>query len=192
MTQDQGRREPKNEQEAQELKRYLERGGTVKLDRLRRAEAEHAALAATGPAVLPLPDSAAIVAQLANAGTDTIGLLELTFSGVEETPGFAVRVFVNTPDADARTPTTAPGFVGKVAFFCHTTERGGKMVCVVHGEGLPTFRLNATEALRRTGSRGPATVTLVPIGRRGRKLDATALDVTAAINLMRSEVVVAS
>lgn len=63
-----------------------------------------------------------------------------------------LRVFVNKPDANAKTPTTDPHYLGAVSFY--------------GAEPTGSFQLDAGDCFRRLGlSRAdPIEVTLVPLG----------------------------
>jgi hypothetical protein len=93
-------------------------------------------------------------------------------------PDLAVLVFLNTPEAEAATPTTR-GFAGSVAFFEHDEHAG-------HGQA--PFRLPLTAALKQVGGPAALTATFVPVAFPGRTSVPQTLAVTATVHLVRSTV----
>ena len=100
-------------------------------------------------------------------------LLSIDYAHLPAENDFLVRVFINRPDADVRTPTDDVHFAGSFAFF--GTEVGD------HGEhhGKTDFLVNVTDGLQKLRRNGmlragePLTVQLVavPVGERFARPD---------------------
>lgn len=100
---------------------------------------------------------------------------------------FAVRVFVNRPDADARTPTDDPHYAGSYSFFGRPAP-GAPPPEPGHHEHRPHFLVDLTHALQRLRARqalaenDAITVRLVPtpyadqFAAPGTTLDLVAVD----------------
>lgn len=103
---------------------------------------------------------------------------DLVFLGLEHAgPSVEVRIFFNTPDADASTPTTADaGFVGFFSIFAHGGCFGDEGHCDMperrRADHRPPYALTpfdkhvtVTEPIRRllTGGVQDVEVTIVPV-----------------------------
>jgi hypothetical protein len=162
--------------EDEKLKRHLEKGGKVSLDSRQTFKALPATLQAPQPTVISFPGTQRL---LDKVQTDIKVRLNLSFTHAE-TPDFVVFAFLNTPNANAGTPITSPGYVGPTAFF------GGGPGNAHHGESVA--RLNAGLAVKRVGGAEAITVTLVPVGYPGRGVKAQTVQVTASLELLSSKV----
>jgi hypothetical protein len=167
-----------DEQEAQRKRRFLEDGAEVELEPLRDYAPAAGRLAAPRPVTVELADTRDLAPRLASED-DAEAVVVLDLGHLPTTPDFSVLAFVNTPDADARTPTTDPGYLGTVAFFHGDRHDPAEPMRVM---------LPARQAIERTGADRPITVTLVPIPHPGRSITNLTLDVTASVQLVRSEV----
>jgi hypothetical protein len=178
--------EPRTEEEAQELKRFLEEGAEVSLETVQRVEAAPTELESTHITGVRFPRAEDITGQVSPEETGTVAVLTLQFAHPVSVPAFSIGVFLNTTDADATTPFGVPGFVGIIAFFCHAEERQGELLCVDHGQEPISYRLPLTAVLERTGPPDDVTVALVPIPFPDRDIERQTLSVAGSIELVRS------
>jgi hypothetical protein len=166
-----------NEEEAQRKRQFLERGAPVRVEPVQRYEPVRPRMVVPRALTVELPGTEELASELAQDDNHE-AMISLEFAHLGEATDFSVLVFVNTPRAGADTPTTAPGFVGAVAFF--------------HGQDqqhtATTAQLPARGAIERSETRGPLNVTLLPVGFPDRRISARELDVTATVELVRSEV----
>lgn len=145
--------EPTTEEEAQALRRYLERGAETAIDPTRRISPnQEIEMELTDRTVVSFD---ATQAELANAleEEDQV-ILEVTIENVGSTAQPPVLVYLSEAAAERNQGPDDPEFVGALAFFVdpshHTME---KLV----------YRLDATKGLRRA-ERGqePVTAVFVP------------------------------
>lgn len=118
--------------------------------------------------------------EVPNAVSKGFGSAEVRLHRVPQLPRSCfIRAFLNTPDADATTPLTHPGYAGYAAVFGHGECYGGPGHCDLPPESPRKFdrrdrhmntprnhRINVTRAARRLLAEGVGalTVTLVVIG----------------------------
>jgi hypothetical protein len=182
------RREPQTEDEAQELKRYLERGAATSLEVVRRFPSARLPDVLTQPVAVPFDVRGADLLGELTKDEDLV-LLDIEVTNVSSSSDPPVLVFVNSPAAGARTPATDPGFVAALAFFCHSQEQGGRFVCVMPQGGRFRFRVDATKAVRKAGTAlVPLTVNIVPVPFQGGETQAALRLAKAEIQLVRSTV----
>lgn len=91
--------------------------------------------------------------------------LSIGYSRMPEVNDFIVRSFINSPNADQRTPTSDPHFAGSIGFFGTAADHAKG-----HDHDAKTdFLINVSETLERLASKQmidssqPITVQLVPI-----------------------------
>ena len=178
--------EPSTEDEAQELNRFLEQGAEVSLETVRRFTAERTSLTVPDPAAITFSPIGDMAAALEEAGGND-ALMRLEFNESSLTPDFAVGLFLNTPDADAATSAEVPGFLGSIAFFCHTEERDGVLVCVVHEDAPARYSIPLSRELQATDLGTKPTLTLVPFPIHAEVTTQT-LEVVGSLDLVRSTV----
>lgn len=156
--------------ELQAVQERVREGADVRFEISRRVPiAERAAISLARPfsreAVVPVSEFGALVER--EATRERI-FARIHYAMLPPSNDFFVRVFVNKPDADGRTPTDDPHFAGSFAFFgTHGQD---------HGRHAPKteFLVNVTDTLRRLraigamGGNDPLSVQLVavPIGAR--------------------------
>lgn len=175
-------REPQTEEEAQELKRFLEEGAETAVETTRTFR----------PAALPdfLEDVGVIpfdvspeelVAEL--AGDDDQLILDVEVAGVSSSEDPPLLVFAGTDGAAKAREANAddPAFVGALAFFVGSPERG------LPHEMTFRFRLNVTAAVRADPAATPLSVGLVSIP-SDRPADVALAVASAEIQLVRSVV----
>jgi len=158
------------------LKRHLEKGGRVTLDVRQTFTAAPATLAAPEPLTIQFPGTEGLDKRLA---PDLKVRANLGFS-YADTPNFAILVFINTPNANARTATSVPGFLGSVAFFDHGHGE--------HQHADVVSRLSATPVVKRAARPGPMILTLVPVALPERAITAQTIQVSASVDLLLSKV----
>ena len=78
----------------------------------------------------------------------------INYAKLPSSSDFLVRVFINKPDANAKTPTTDPHFAGTFAFF--GTESDGASTHVSHNDHQhqPEFLVNLIPALQKLKGMG--------------------------------------
>lgn len=166
--------QPFAQQDDDQLKRHLDRGGRVSLESRQTFEAPPARLGSS-PLVLTFPGTEDLPRKVLN---DIKVRVNVRFTHAE-TPNFAVLAFLNSPRADARTPDSDPGFLGSIGFFDHGPQQH-------HAETVA--RLSGGEIVKRVGKPSPMTLTLVPIALPNRQMKAQTMDVKASLELMLSKV----
>jgi tyrosinase len=93
--------------------------------------------------------------------------LSIDFAQLPATSDFAVRVFLDLPQANASTPTTDPHFAGSFAFFGTAPSNAPAGGSLVHQEH-PMFLVNITNTLQKLRQNqelkpgSPISVQLVP------------------------------
>jgi hypothetical protein len=118
--------EPKTEDEAQRLKRFLEGGGQVAITVVQAFDADGAARATIGQsATLKFPATAESVLKVLAGGGERRVTITLDLSEVKASDQFIAAVFINRPDASVRTSLDEPGFAGTVGFFVHSQDHVG-------------------------------------------------------------------
>ena len=165
--------------ENERLKRIMERGARTTLDTKRRFAAPAARLQARRPIVVDIAGTDDLTKELAAADTEVHVVLDLE---QPTAPDFAALVFLNTPDATANTPLTAPGYAGAIAFF-------GSSDANDHHSANPSIRLSVTGVIRKLGATSGFTATLVPVPYSGRSSGRQTVTVTASLEVVVSKVV---
>jgi hypothetical protein len=179
--------EPSTEDEAQELKRFLEEGADVGLETIQRFATEPVSLRVPESVVISFPETADLLGQISGQ-EDIEVLLSLDFTDVSRVPEFAVGLFLNAPDADRSTPLEDPRFVTSVAFFCQSEERDGILVCVEHDGEPERFRIPLAQALERNDVRDELSISLVPLPNPEGELSEQTLQVAGSVEIVRSTV----
>jgi hypothetical protein len=177
--------EPTSDAEAEDLRRFLEQGAEVSLETIERFEAEPAILRVPEPAVMrfTVGDLGAVLEQ--TEGSDVLISLEVSEEGL--TPDLALSLFLNMPEADATTSIRDRGFLGSVAFFCHTEERDGIFVCIAHADAPARYSIPLTDGLEGTDLGNDPTLTIVPVPLLG-EATRQSLQLSAAIEVVASSV----
>lgn len=132
-----------------QLRKRVEAGASVQLDvRQRFVLAERALTPLARPwASPPLARAAQITGLLTERDPASNAFLRITYASFPAANDFFVRVFVNLPSADARTPVSDPHYAGSLSFF---GTPGGH-----HEQMHPSEHLvNVTPVLRRLMERG--------------------------------------
>jgi hypothetical protein len=146
----------------------------VRLDTVHEYPPVTVPLAADQPATVEVADAADLADRLARSAA-LEAVITLSFDDPEALPDFSIVVFVNTPEADADTPTTAPGFIGTVS----PADPGGRT-------DQPVLSvLPARSAVDRTDWSATLQVTLVPIPYPDRSTTRQAYEVTVAAAIVR-------
>jgi hypothetical protein len=154
--------EPKTEDEAQRIKRFLEAGGQVELSVIQAFKADGIMRATVGkPGTVTFP--AKVESVLAAAATSMTRRITITleFSEVKASDLFTAAVFMNNPGASLRTTSEDPGFAGEVGFFIHTDHPGSPLGALVYELDITAV----VKRLQRPADAITATVVLHPLSK---------------------------
>lgn len=135
----------------EELQRRLREGADVQFDVQSRVRiAEQAAVRLSTPFSKEIQVSAGEFASLVESDRAAERVfVSVDWAQLPPTNDFFVRVFINLPPANARTPTDDTHYAGSFAFFgTHAEGRAG--------HGKTDFLVNATDTLRRLRESGQA------------------------------------
>jgi tyrosinase len=134
----------------EKLKARITAGANVRFDIKQRIPiAERAAISIARPASRETRMSAADFSSIVNSNTAEEKIFAtVEFAELPATSDFAVRVFVNLPNADTRTPNTDPHYAGSFAFFGTHPPMANAPAASEH-EHQPKFLVNITETLQR-------------------------------------------
>jgi hypothetical protein len=185
--------EPTNEDQTQDLKRFLENGAATSVEELEEfagGTSVRATLAA--PASVPFRVEQQELAGRIQEAEENQALLTVSVDRVEAPRDCLVHVFVNKPDADARTSLDDPHYAASFAFFCHTVaQRGNDFTCEIPGSDAVElrYRFNVTSVLERTGGSGTPQATFVVVPIEGRQPRTASVSVQSAeLRLVKSVV----
>ena len=175
-------REPQTEEEAQDLKRFLEEGAETAVETTRTFRPADLPGVLEDVAVIPFDVSGEeLVAEL--AGEEDQLVLDIEVAGVTSSEDPPLLVFTGTREAGAAEAAEGdPGFVGALAFFVGSSERA------VPHEMTFRFRLNITAAVRAETAPVPFAVSLIPTPVLDRQLEPALTVAAAEIQLVRSVV----
>ncbi len=160
----------KTKGEFKKLEKRLKEGADIKFNVKQRVRIrEKASVTIARPLSIDTRLSAGDFASIINsdASKETV-FLNVDFARLPASSDFAVRVFVNQPDADRNTPTADPHYAGSFAFF--GTDQGGAAPATdgEHKHRL-SFLVNISHTLQRLKrsqaiSEGrPFSIQLVPV-----------------------------
>lgn len=175
--------EPATEEEARELRRFLEEGARTSIDEIDAFRGAAGMTAELGrPASIPFRVASSELAGRVREEPDNAVFLTISVDRVVGAGESVVHVFLNKEDANARTPLADSHLAGSFAFFCHPVDQENFVCQVGGGERTELrFRFNVTSVLRRTAEevREPqATFVVVPID--GRRPSEASVNVSAA------------
>jgi hypothetical protein len=181
--------EPKTEDEAQRIKRFLEAGGEMAVKEIESFRADGSAAATLGqPGALKFGASAAQVMRSVGALGNRRAILTIDVSDLKPADQFSAAVFLNNPEASLRTSSQDPAFAGTFGFFFHSSEHVGPSDRV--DADTLQYQLDITDSMQRVPRSGdPLTVHLVLLP--GPKAPAAAAGVTirsVAIKVLESTV----
>lgn len=170
---------------ARRTEKRLKSGAAVSLTTMQSFQADGHWYERMQPAVIKLRDTEGFEKNLVE---NVEPIVKVSFDQLRRFPDFSFRVFVNMPEANERTPVSASGFLGTIAFFGHGHEEQEK-----HANGAAeslAFRLPASSPMSNTKSRGDATLTLVPVPYPGERKasDIIPFSIQVQLDLVRSEV----
>ncbi|HEV7475771.1 MAG TPA: tyrosinase family protein [Pyrinomonadaceae bacterium] len=148
------------------LEKRLKEGANIKFEVTRRVRlADKAAISIAKPMTKETRLSSADFSSIINAdATKEKAFVSIGFAQLPPTSDFAVRVFINMPNANAGTPVKDPHYAGSFGFF-GTTEPADKP----GHKHQPKFLVNITNTLQRLKSSQqlkdgtPISVQLVPV-----------------------------
>lgn len=179
------RREPTTDEEARELRTYLERGAKTDIEVKRRiAPVGPVALELAGVRSLAFSSTTEELATLVGADDEDQVILDIEIDGVTDSGQSPVFVYLTEEAARKNAGADDPAFVGAVAFFVGTHD------AAAHAQpAKQRVRLNATHAVRKAkGLRGPLTVGFVPTESRARPVASKARVTAATFEVVRSTV----
>ena len=133
----------------QKLEQRIRAGANVKFEIKRRIPiVEKAAISIARPMSRETKMSTGDFASIVNSDTAKEKIFAtIEFAQLPATSDFAVRVFVNLPTADSRTPNTDPHYAGSFAFF--GTPLPNAPEAPDHQHQQPMFLVNITDTLQR-------------------------------------------
>ena len=133
----------------QKLEQRIRAGANVRFDIKQRIPiAERASISIARPASRETKMSTADFASIVNSDTAKERIFAtVEFAELPATSDFAVRVFVNLPTADTRTPSSDPHYAGSFAFF--GTQLPNAPAAAEHQHQQPKFLVNITNTLQR-------------------------------------------
>src|ERR1700681_4081125 len=159
--------EPKTEDEAQRIRRFLQVGGEVAIKLVETFKAEGSLrLTLAQPGTLKFSTTGDRVVSLANASADRRIKLTLDITEIMEPGQFSAAVFINKHDASAQTTLDDPGFAGALGFFVHSADQMGPTGGTIT-EAL-RYELDITtmlKRLQRPSETLTTTVALLPINK---------------------------
>ena len=133
----------------QKLEQRIRAGANVRFDIKQRIPiAEKAAISIARPMSKETKMSTRDFASIVNSDAAKEKIFaSIEFAELPATSDFAVRVFVNLPTADARTPNTDPHYAGSFAFF--GTQLPNAPEAPDHQHQQPMFLVDITQTLQR-------------------------------------------
>jgi hypothetical protein len=182
--------EPKTNDEAERLKKFLESGAAVSIEELKAFGARGGIEASLDkPGTLVFETSADELVKLNDEGSDRRTLFEFDLAGIDRQHEYVVAVFLNNEhatDLDAKTP----GFAGTIGFFCEVEGPEGVVICPIDQRNPLHYQLDVTDTLKTTGETSDllrATLLLVPDPERKPEVGALQVD-KAAVRVVQSVV----
>jgi tyrosinase len=153
----------KTKKDFKKLEKRIKEGADIRFDIKQRIRImERATVSIAKPLSIQTRLSASNFANIINSDVATERVfLNIDFAQLPPTSDFAVRVFINLPGADSRTPATDPHFAGSFAFF-GTPEEGTTSASGGEHKQRPDFIVNITDTLR-TLKRNEALTDTTPL-----------------------------
>lgn len=179
------RREPTTDEEARELRTFLERGAKTGIEVNRRiAPAAPVALDLVGVRSVAFSATAEELTTLVGADDEDQVILDIEIEGVTDSGQSPVLVYLTEEAARKNAGADDPAFVGAVAFFVGAHDDAS------HARpAKQRVRLNATSAVRKSkGLRGPLTVGFVATEAQARAAASKARVTAATFEVVRSTV----
>ena len=191
MRQRERNQEPTTEDEANDLKDFLEKGARTDIEEIDTFEGARGVTVALGrPDTIPFRVETPELVQRVDEAEDNQVFLTVSVDRVEGATESLVHVFLNNEDAGPRTLLSDSSYIGSFSFFCHNVDQQS-FVCEV-GSGERTalrFRFNITSALKATDERAAPRATFVVVPIDGRQPRSATVNVGAAeLQLARSVV----
>jgi hypothetical protein len=183
--------EPKSESEAQDLKRFLEKGARTSIEQIDSFQGGGAVtVALEKPASVPFRVEMPELSQRIEEADDNQVFLTIGVDRVEGAGESVVHVFLNKDDANAKTPLSDSHYVGSFAFFCHTVDANNFTCELASGQRTELqFRFNVTSSMQRPDETGQPRATLVVVPIDGRRPRAASVSVSSAdLQLVKSVV----
>lgn len=138
------------------LEQRIRKGASVRFDVKRRVRlAERTPASIARPLSLDTRSNAAEFASIIESDpAREVVFASIEYAQLPATSDFSVRVFVNLPNADARTPSEDPHYAGSFAFFGTDPGAAG-----AQARQQPRFLVNLTPTLQRLRARQELTPT---------------------------------
>ena len=179
------------------IEQRLRTGANIRFDITHRVRiAERAATSIARPLSLQSRIAPDAMAQIINSDTARERIFaSIEYAQLPATSDFAVRVFVNLPNADRNTPNTDPHYAGSFTFF--GTESAGTLAANAHHH-VPKFLVNLTDTIQRLrqrqelGGTTPLSLQLVPTPFAGKLEREDTELVLNAIDIITTPVIVPS
>lgn len=160
----------KTKKEYEKLEKHIRKGANVRFEiKQRKRIAERAAVSIGRPASIETRLLPGEFARIVNVDTSRDRVFaSIDFAQLPPSSDFAVRVFINFPQANTSTPTTDAHFAGSFSFFGTAPTNTPAGAAVAHKE-QPMFLVNITSALQRLRQSqelteaSPISVQLVPV-----------------------------
>lgn len=182
--------EPSTEEEAQEIRAFLEEGAEVALEVIETFPAHEAVIADLNtPATIGFSVTTQDLLGRLRANVDTLAILDLEFPEGQNADQYFVHLFVDRDDATSDTNFMDPHFGGAFAFFCDVGEgQDSSHACFGHEGERPREQRDLTQVLGRLDdAEGELRVTLVLIPLPERTGGEGSLTVRGAeVSLVRS------
>lgn len=155
--------EPMTEEEAQRQQRVLKDGAQTDVKRLDGFEGGATGATLDQPGTLKFNTSVDALLRGTRSGAGRRALLRLEFADVQAPGQFFGAIFINKPDANLKTPSDDPSFVGTFSFFPHDRDHP-----TTTAGDVPRHEFDVTRFLEKLPQpASPITVTLVlsPFGK---------------------------
>jgi hypothetical protein len=182
--------EPRTDDEAQRLKKFLDAGAAVSIEEVKAFEAQGGIEASLGkPGTLIFETTADELVKLNAEAADRRTLFEFDLGGIDREHQYVVAIFLNNENAtdlDAK----VPGFAGTIGFFCQVEGPEGIVICPIDRNNRLHYELDVTDTMKTTGETSDklrGTLLLVPDPER--KPEVGALQVAkASVRVVQSVV----
>jgi hypothetical protein len=152
--------EPKTEDDAQRIKRFLEAGAHDEIREVESVKAQSGSqLTLERPGTVSFPATVQHIVDAMSSSADRRAAIQLEFAGLTGSNGLSAAVFINKVDASLRTSVEDPAFAGLIGFFVPAHDMTGTMTGMTD---TVIYELDITTAFKRIPKvSNPVTVTVV-------------------------------
>jgi hypothetical protein len=180
--------EPKSEDDAQRIKRFLQGGGQLEINVVETVKSRAGAQSTfERPGTVTFPATIDHVVSAIGTGLSRRATILLEFAGVAASDQFSAAVFINKLDASLQTSFEDPAFAGAVGFFVHSPDPGGSMAGMADTLVYELDVTNLFKRIQRASSALTATVVLHPPGKLSSTSNTLALQ-SATLKILDSTV----